>query len=371
MVDHLQRGDEGVVFERAAENAEFDGVEVCQVHAGVAACAAFLGVFEDVLRLVLIAVTGCPAVELTSGAAAEFEEFLPVTLEEVQDSGDNFILIGFSITECGTVDVDVQTAGTTLVRSVAQTDGFVEDCLPRHFVLMEHRRHRVSDDFDAVLERTVVLAVDIFQTVLMCGFDNPLGIGITLSCTVDLKFHAKESVAGAVEDGIGFVVVVVDTLGFIAVVIATRAVGFVIIVRIVRLVEMDNTSAGSAMSVVTVVAVLTQREAVGTGVVGEPDTFAAALAFGGVTGDAVGTEKVVGEFEDILGGGVAVAECTVSVGHGILPRKMKITQPDWLGFMEIIYDYKFSKSQIFLLFIQKKFQIFFSSYTIFIIQCCP
>ena len=371
MVNHLQRGDEGIVFEGAAEDAEFDRVVVCQVHAGVATCAAFLGVFEDVFRFVLVAVARRPTIKLTSGAAAELEQFLPVTLKEVQDSCDDFVLFGFGIAKGGTVDVDVQTAGTTLVRSVAQTDGFVEDCLPRHFVLMEHRRHRVSDNFDAVLERTVVLAVDVFQTVLMCGFDNPLGIGITLSCTVDLKFHAKEAVAGAVEDGFGFIVVVVDTLGFIAVVIATRAVGFVIIVRVVRLVKMDDASAGSAMSVVAVVAVLTEGEAVGTGVVGEPDAVAAALAFGGVAGDAVGTQEMVGEFEDILGGDVAVAECAVSVGHDILPRKMKITQPDWLGFMEIIYDYKFSKSQIFLLFIQKKFQIFFSSYTIFIIQCCP
>lgn len=336
MVDHLQRGDEGVVFEGAAENAEFDGMEVCQVHTGVPTCAALLGVFEDVFGLVLVAVTCRPAIKLTSSAAAEFEQFFPVTLEKVQDSCNDFVLFTFCIAECVTVDVDVQTAGTALMGGVAEAGRFLKNRLPRHFVLMEHRGHRMSDDFDAVFERTVVLAVDVFQTVLMCGFDNPFSIGITLSCTVDLQFHTKETVAGAVEDGFGFIVVVVDTLGFIAVVIATRAVGFVIIVRVVRLVKMDDASAGSAMSVVAVVAVLTEGEAVGTGVVGEPDAVAAALAFGGVAGDAVGTEEVVGEFEKIVGGGVAVAECAVSVGHDILPRKMKITQPDWLGFMEII-----------------------------------
>jgi len=51
VVDHLQRGDEGIVFEGAAVNAEFDGMEVCQVHTSVASCAALLGVFEDVFRL--------------------------------------------------------------------------------------------------------------------------------------------------------------------------------------------------------------------------------------------------------------------------------------------------------------------------------
>lgn len=97
VVDHLQRGDEGVVFERTAENAEFDRMEVRQVHTGVPAYAAFLGMFEDVLRLVLVAVTCRPTVELTSGTAAELEQFLPVTLEEVQDSGDDFVLFGFGI----------------------------------------------------------------------------------------------------------------------------------------------------------------------------------------------------------------------------------------------------------------------------------
>ena len=120
--------------------------------------------------------------------------------------------------------------------------------------------------------------------------------------------------------------------------IAACAERLVIIVGIVRLVEMDDTSAGSAMSVVTVIAILTEGEAVGTGVVGEPDTFAAALAFGGVACDAVGTKEVIGEFEKVVGGGVAVAECAGGGGHNILPRKMKITQPDWLGFIEIIYS---------------------------------
>jgi len=86
------------------------------------------------------------------------------------------------------------------------------------------------------------------------------------------------------------------------------------------------------VSIVTVVTVTAEGETVGTGVVGEPDAFAAALAFGGVAGNAVGTEEVVGEFEKIVGGGVTVAECAVSVGHNILPRKIKITQPDLAGF---------------------------------------
>ena len=54
----------------------------------------------------------------------------------------------------------------------------------------------MSDDFDAVFERTVVLAVDVFQTVLMCGFNNPFGIGITLDVFDNrqrgCKKHKKE-----------------------------------------------------------------------------------------------------------------------------------------------------------------------------------
>ena len=315
MVDHLQRGDEGVVFEGSAEDAEFNRVIVRQVHAGVSSRAALLGVFEDVLRLVLIAVACCPAVKLTSGAAAELEQFFPVPLEEVQDSCDDFILFGFGIPECGTVDVDVQTAGTALMRGIAETDGFVEDRLPRHFVLVEHRRHRVRDDLQTVFERTIMLAVDVFQTVAVCGFEDAFCIGSTFACTVDLQFHTEETVAGAVEDGFWLVIVVVDGLGFAAVVITACAIGFVIIGGIVRLVELDDASAGSAMSVVTVIAILTEGEAVGTGVVGEPDAFTAALAFGGVAGGTVGTKEVIGEFEKVVGGDLVIAQ---GAGGGVM-----------------------------------------------------
>ena len=82
-------------------------MEVRQVHAGVPSCTAFLGVFEDVFGLVLVAVTCRPAVELTAGTAAELEQLFPVSFEEVQDSCDDFILFGFGIPERGTVDVDV------------------------------------------------------------------------------------------------------------------------------------------------------------------------------------------------------------------------------------------------------------------------
>ncbi len=337
MVDHLQRGDEGVVFESAAENAEFDRVEVRQVHAGIASRAAFLGVFKDVLRLFLVAITCRPSVELTAGAAAELEKFLPVAFEEVQDSGDHFILFGFGITESIAVDMDVQSAGTALVGCITKTDGFVEDCLPRHFVLMEHRGHRVSYDFDAVFERTVVFAIDVFQSVLMRGFEDTFGVGVAFACSVDFKLYAKEAVAGTVEDGLGFVVVVVDGLGFIAVVITACAIRFVIVVRIVRFIEMDDTSTGSAVGVVAFVAVTAEGEAVRTCVVGEPDTFAAALAFGGVAAGTVGADEVICEFEQIVGGDFAVAQGAGGGGHDILPRKIKITQPDWLGFMRIIY----------------------------------
>jgi len=114
------------------------------------------------------------------------------------------------------------------------------------------------------------------------------------------------------------------------------AIGLVIIINVVGIACVDDTSTGGTVSVVAVVTVLTEGKTVGSSIIVIPDTFAAALTFGGVAGDAVRTKEMFGKFEDVLGGSCTIADGACSVGHDILPRKMKITQPDWLGFMEII-----------------------------------
>jgi len=81
-----------------------------------------------------------------------------------------------------------------------------------------------------------------------------------------------------------------------------------------------------------VIAVLAQRETLASCVIRIPDAFAAALAFGGVAGHAVGTEEVIVKFKKVVGRNFAVTLGTDVGGHNILPRKIKITQTIMAGF---------------------------------------
>ena len=79
VVDHLQRGDEGVVFERTAENAEFDRMEVRQVHTGVPAYAAFLLIAEAAGQLLPTVRSRCEQLSLVPPV----EESAPPSQEAV------------------------------------------------------------------------------------------------------------------------------------------------------------------------------------------------------------------------------------------------------------------------------------------------
>ena len=86
-VDELERSDQGIVLERSPEDAELDRCSVLQVDGRVAAFAiSLLGVIQDFFGPVLIAVPSGPLLHLVGSASAEFEQFFPVFLEEVEQA---------------------------------------------------------------------------------------------------------------------------------------------------------------------------------------------------------------------------------------------------------------------------------------------
>ena len=85
--------------------------------------AAFLGVFQDLLGSVFVAIASGPAFQLSWGPAAELEKLLPMLLHEVENSGDGGFLFFLRFPEGFSAEVNVKAAGLGLVGTVAQRTG--------------------------------------------------------------------------------------------------------------------------------------------------------------------------------------------------------------------------------------------------------
>ena len=107
------------------------------------------------------------------------------------------------------IHVDMESAGAGLMAGVAHVDGFLQDGIPWHLILMERQRHRMGDDLITVIQTSIMFAVNILIFAID-GIQDPAGVGIGLAGTVDFRFDAHIKGAVAVEDGIGAVVIIVD-----------------------------------------------------------------------------------------------------------------------------------------------------------------
>src|SRR5699024_11124687 len=99
-----------------------------------------------------VPVPGSPAVQLPLGPAAEFEELLPVLLEEVQHPGNGRLLVGIGVPEGLPAYMDMEAAGTGLVGKVAHVDGLPEEGLPGHFCAVVAEGHRMGHQLKAVVQ---------------------------------------------------------------------------------------------------------------------------------------------------------------------------------------------------------------------------
>ena len=115
------------------------------------------------------------------------------------------------------------------------------------------QRHGVRDDLKAVVQTAIVLAIG--KGVLSVDdVQQRQGVLVVLTGTVDLQLHAEKAGPGAVEDGTGLEIVVVDGT-VLDVGAAVAAIGVVVIVGVPALIEGDEASAAGAAGIVAVVAV--------------------------------------------------------------------------------------------------------------------
>ena len=100
------------------------------------------------------------------------------------------------------------------------------------------------------------------------------GILTVLARAVDLQLHAEEAGPGAVENGAGLEIVIVDGTVF-NVGAAVAAIGIVVVVEIPALVKRDEAAAAGASGIVTVIAVGAKGRSRCVAVVPMPEACAA------------------------------------------------------------------------------------------------
>ena len=157
---------------------------------------SLLGVIQQFLRLVLIAVTGSPTLQLVLCPPTEFQQFLPVLLKEVQDPGNDRILLLLRVTESAPIHMDMEATGAGLMAGIAQADRFLENLGPGHFFHVIVQGHGMADQLEAFIQGTIVLAVEVFQAVAVGSLQDLLGPVIILAAEVDFQLHAE--VPGAI-----------------------------------------------------------------------------------------------------------------------------------------------------------------------------
>ena len=261
--------------------------------------AAFLGMFQNFLGPVFVAIASGPAFQLSWGPAAELEKLLPMLFHEVENSGDGGFLFCLRFPEGLPADVNVKAAGLGLVGTVAQRAGCAQDFRPGHLFLVVLQTHGMRDQLEAVAEGTVVLTVEPLGKSDIGLGQNPAGVVTPLAAFVDLQLDSEVSGAGAVEDGFWFVVVALDHIS-VCFFQAGQAEGLIAVVQVVGVLTVDEAAALGAGHVALVVAGLTEGRVVISGVVSEPDPLAAAGAEGGFVLQALWADEPVVEWNEFI-----------------------------------------------------------------------
>ena len=118
-----------------SENKQYEnGVVVIEIDRNVSAVAAAFGFLQDLLSRFFKSKPCTPAAHVVAASAAERKEFIPVLFYKEQDAADDIFLFCLVVAKGIAVDVNVQTASTGLMRTVAHGDCLPKECFPVHFL---------------------------------------------------------------------------------------------------------------------------------------------------------------------------------------------------------------------------------------------
>lgn len=190
----------------------------------------------------------CFAIHVILASSGKAEDLVPMLFDQEQDFSDDFFLLSLIVTKSVPVDMNMQTAGTCLVRAVAHFYRFMQESLPVHVMLMIVKRHWVRNDLEAVVNTAIGLDVDMLMACI-CYFFEFACIVIVLTAAVYFKFNTEIAVAIAMEHRIRLVAVLLDLI--IKVIVTTVAIR--IIASPVDVVVMDNSVAALTAVIVVIV----------------------------------------------------------------------------------------------------------------------
>ena len=269
-----------------------------------------LGVIQDLHGLLLIAVPGCPLIQLVLGAAAEFQQLLPVLLEKVEDTGNGGVLLFLSLSEGQTAHMDMEAAGPGLMAGVAQIHGSFADLLPGHLPELVAQGHGVRDDLKSLFQGAVMLAVDPFL-FLVGDPQEFFGVGAILPGPIDFQLHAKEPGAVSIENRLRFVAVVLNSPlpsspGIAG--MAERLFFVRVIPVIVGFVVVKQLPAADAVGIIAVVAAFTERRITVSGIVIGPDPLPADMTGHGLFFKTVRAKELPVELFPLGDGGFTSAD---------------------------------------------------------------
>lgn len=129
--------------------------------------------------------------------------------EEVQDTGNARLLLVLCTAKGVPVHMDVKAACPRLMAFIAHCNGLVQYVRPSHPFPVVVQCHRVGDNFKPLLQRTVMLAID----VLIAAVGNAqqfCGIAGGFSAIINLQFYAHVPASLSVKDRVRLVVVVLN-----------------------------------------------------------------------------------------------------------------------------------------------------------------
>ena len=139
-----------------SENKQYEnGVAVIEIDRNVSAVAAAFGFLQDLLSRFLETKSCTPSAHVVAAASAEHEQLVPVLFHKEQDLADDIFLFCLVVTESIAIDVNVQTASTGLMGTVAPGNRFQKECFPVHFLYVIIQRHGVTYDFKTIFQAAI------------------------------------------------------------------------------------------------------------------------------------------------------------------------------------------------------------------------
>ena len=130
----------------------------------------------------------------------------------------------------------------------------------------------------AVIQRAVMLAVEVFQAAAVGDGHDLSGVVIVLTGSVHFQLYAEIAITVPTEQRLRLVIVVLNRLAGSAARVAVIAERIFVAIALTGIISMDDSNEITTVvtvCVVTVIAVLTERRGFISGIVIPPDAFTA------------------------------------------------------------------------------------------------